>query len=243
MASEINVDLPPRFEFTKTEPKDKEEELVDYLRRLSRAVEENIKKTFIRTAETIDSPTADNLPKLDEDGELVDSGISVSTDGTLAGDSDLLLPTQKAVKTYVDAINSVPAGMIAMWHGTLATIPDGWYLCDGDNDTPDLIAVFVRGVATAATNPGGTGGADTHTHSDGSYAVASHTHAVSGTSANNTATKCQDEGGSCSHTSPETYHNHAISFTSGAASPDVTGTSGSGSTLPAYYAVAFIMKS
>lgn len=33
---------------------------------------------------------------------LADSGVSISTDGTFAADSDALSPTQKATKTYVD---------------------------------------------------------------------------------------------------------------------------------------------
>jgi len=53
----------------------------------------------------------------------------------------------------------VPSGLIAMWHGTIANIPSGWVICDGNNSTPNLLAKFVEGVATAATNPGSTGGA------------------------------------------------------------------------------------
>ena len=53
----------------------------------------------------------------------------------------------------------VPIGSIMMWSGTLATIPTNWHLCDGTNGTPNLLAKFVEGVATAATNPGATGGA------------------------------------------------------------------------------------
>jgi hypothetical protein len=34
---------------------------------------------------------------------LKDGGLSLTTDGTLAADSDLLIPSEKAVKTYVDA--------------------------------------------------------------------------------------------------------------------------------------------
>lgn len=51
------------------------------------------------------SATADALALFDgTTGKLVkDSGKALSTDGTLASDSDALVPTQKAVKTYVDA--------------------------------------------------------------------------------------------------------------------------------------------
>jgi hypothetical protein len=47
---------------------------------------------------------------------------------------------------------------IPFW-GTIAEIPDGFIICDGNNDTPNLLTRFLEGVATAATNPGTTGGA------------------------------------------------------------------------------------
>jgi hypothetical protein len=43
--------------------------------------------------------------------------------------------------------------------GTIAEIPTGWLICDGNNGTPNLLGKFLEGVATAATNPGTTGGA------------------------------------------------------------------------------------
>lgn len=47
--------------------------------------------------------------------DLIDSGVAVtkfSADGTLAGNSDLAVPTEKAVKTYVDANLGVENGII-----------------------------------------------------------------------------------------------------------------------------------
>lgn len=44
---------------------------------------------------------------------LADSGVAPSTDGTLAGNSDALIPTEKAVKTYADttfALKTLPQG-------------------------------------------------------------------------------------------------------------------------------------
>lgn len=35
-------------------------------------------------------------------------------------------------------------GMIIMWHGGIDTIPEGWYLCDGNNDTPNLLGKFIK---------------------------------------------------------------------------------------------------
>ena len=68
---------------------------------------------------------------------------------------------------YVATVNGVPIGLpagfvaegIIIWAGTIANIPSGYIICDGNNGTPDLLTKFVEGVATAATNPGATGGA------------------------------------------------------------------------------------
>jgi hypothetical protein len=40
-------------------------------------------------------------------------------------------------------------GMILAWSGTISTIPSGWKLCDGANETPNLRGRFILGV-----NPG-----------------------------------------------------------------------------------------
>ncbi len=72
-----------------------------------------------------------------------------SADSSLRGNSDRKVPTEKAVKTYVD--NRLPAGVIVMWSGDVATIPAGWVLCDGDNETPDLRNKFVLGVGKGRT--------------------------------------------------------------------------------------------
>ena len=55
----------------------------------------------------------------------------------------------------------VPTGTIAIWTGTLSSIPSGWLLCDGLNGTPDLRSVFPKCVPNAGTNPGLTGGSAT----------------------------------------------------------------------------------
>lgn len=55
-----------------------------------------------------------------------------------------------------------PVGGIIMWSGLLSAIPVGWNLCDGNNGTPDLRSVFIKGSA-AGIDPGVTGGSTTHT--------------------------------------------------------------------------------
>ena len=43
------------------------------------------------------------------------------------------------------AITVLPHGLVALWSGRLAQVPDGWALCDGRNGTPDLRDRFVVG--------------------------------------------------------------------------------------------------
>ena len=51
--------------------------------------------------------------------------------------------------------NMMP-GMIMMWHGSVATIPSGWHLCDGTAGTIDLRNKFLLG-AGDTYNPGAEG--------------------------------------------------------------------------------------
>lgn len=66
--------------------------------------------------------------------------------------------------------HALPAGIIVMWAGTLATIPADWLLCDGQNGTPDLQDRFVRG-ADHGEDPGDIGGQVEHGPAE-AYAVA-----------------------------------------------------------------------
>jgi len=52
-------------------------------------------------------------------------------------------PTVSIDDDEIDA--GVPEGVISMWSGSTDDIPDGWTLCDGDNDAPDLRNRFVVG--------------------------------------------------------------------------------------------------
>lgn len=73
---------------------------------------------------------------------------------------------------WVDFNSGVPSGTIVMWSGSIASIPTGWKLCDGTAGTPDLRSKFIRG-APPATDPGATGGSDTHSHVMGPMTPAS----------------------------------------------------------------------
>lgn len=54
----------------------------------------------------------------------------------------------------------VPAGLIVGFEGDVADIPGDWWLCDGDNGTPDLVDHFIIG-ANGSYPFGTSGGAST----------------------------------------------------------------------------------
>jgi hypothetical protein len=152
--------------------------------------------------------------------------------------------TQIATTAFVRDI--IPTGIISMWSGSIATIPSGWFLCDGSNGTPDLRDRFVVGAgstyAVAAT--GGSANA----------IVVSHNH---------TATSTVSDPGH-SHSSPflktglaglggdfiggESRDgfgwsvNPASTGISVSTSIASAGSSGTNANLPPYYALAYIMK-
>jgi len=81
--------------------------------------------------------------------------------------------------------DSLPAGSIIMWSGTLASIPSGWQLCDGTNGTPDLRDKFVVGArqdsgGAAMTNVSGSltqsGGEAYHTLTINEIPAHTHTY-------------------------------------------------------------------
>lgn len=123
----------------------------------------------------------------------------------------------------------LPFGLISIFVGAVVDIPAGWQLCDGTNGTPDLRNNFIRG-AGSTFNVDETGGSET----TGSHVLSiaelpSHTHTTpSGTQT--TRAEPGDNG------------------PTGVNPASVTGSTGGGgghthpSTVPPFYALAFIMK-
>ena len=109
-------------------------------------------------------------------------------------------------------VDAIPPGLISMWSGTIANIPEGWVLCDGTNNTPDLRGRFVVGYSGSGdyASIGNTGGSDSrtlttsnmpsHNHS-GSIGARDTNHTHSGTSGNNNQnhSHTMNSGGSHSH--------------------------------------------
>ena len=116
---------------------------------------------------------------------------------------------------WLSDFSAIPVGTIAIWSGSVASIPSGWYLCNGANGTPNLRDRFVVG-AGGSYGVGATGGATTHNHTySGSTSTPSNYQQYDG-----------DQG-----TMSAMRHTHTYS-----------GTTSSGSSLPPYYALCYIMK-
>lgn len=173
----------------------------------------------------------------------------------LAGDGGDLSETLTdmngvALYSLITAIAGVPTGAIMMWSGLLANIPSGYNLCDGTNGTPNLIAKFIRGVATAATNPGSTGGADTVTLTGAESGLVSHSHTSSVTDPGH----AHDFNGDPGAGSSGNYDPSGGGYMSGYVYSNTTGisvavntvaasdASSSHENMPAYYELAYIQK-
>jgi len=106
--------------------------------------------------------------------------------------------------------------IIVIWSGAVADIPEGWKLCDGNNDTPDLRGNFILGVDPTKP-PGTTGGNNTHTHD---FTGSLHEHTI--------------VAGNDIAAGADLHDTAAVKRPSGTTNPE--------SNLPYYYALCFIMK-
>lgn len=110
-------------------------------------------------------------------------------------------------------------GMIMLWYGSVATIPSGWALCDGTQNTPDLCNYFIRAAGDSFV-PGQVGGSTSHTHE---FTGDGHSHDL-------------PSGNEIPYTPPTGDCEHHTDT-----SP-ATGTTDSGHNVPPWYALCYIMK-
>jgi len=170
-----------------------------------------------------------------------------------AGTNTSQLATTEFVTTAITN-GGAPSGLIAMWSGSIATIPAGWYLCNGANGTPDLRNKFIVGAGSTYAVAATGGSADaivvSHTHTattsstsltgeiSSQYANGSN---YGGTTGVFSQTNYQVDGdGGESRAGRTIYFDGTHSHTTTVSS---TGSSGTNANLPPYYALAYIMKS
>lgn len=152
-------------------------------------------------------------------------------------------------------------GEVRIWSGTLANIPSGWGLCDGEGGRPELTNRFVKGILTDTTAPNTlSGGSESHIHTmthahtmPHRHTIPTHGHQIGSLFMTYVGDTKPDDGGGFADRVPLTSHIHAVtgSFYSaptwggsstltntGSASNDTASTT----TLPPYLELAYIVK-
>jgi hypothetical protein len=150
--------------------------------------------------------------------------------------------TFTSAPVFPASVALVPSGGIIMWSGSIASIPSGWFLCDGTNSTPDLRNRFIVGAGSTYSVAGTGGSADaivvSHTHT-ATVTDPGHFHEYI-TKGSPTSSLDQWNGvtGKLDSNSATSTKTTGITV-----SNSTTGSSGTNANLPPYYALAYIMKS
>ena len=111
----------------------------------------------------------------------------------------------------------IPSGVILLWHGAIVDIPTGWFLCDGNNGTPNLRNRFIvmAGFVYAVDEIGGS---------------LAHSHAFTSSAHHHTIPAGTDiaSGANIRNQSSDNV---------------ASGTTNDATNMPPYHALAYIMKS
>jgi hypothetical protein len=189
-------------------------------------------------------------------GNLTASGnTALSGNATAPTAANGTSTTQIATTAFVvNAItnSAIPAGVILLWSGSLASIPSGWALCNGANGTPDLRNRFVVGAgSTYAVNATGGSANSTlvdHTHSATSV-VSDPGHNHDNGSFNRLLRVTGSGTVTATNVDPNepdvTQSGNILSNTTGITVSTTVASAGSSAlnaNLPPYYALAYIMK-
>jgi hypothetical protein len=169
---------------------------------------------------------------------------------TQTSNSGKYLTTDGSASSW-GAVVTFSAGMILMWSGTIATIPSGWYLCNGSNGTPDLRNKFIIGAFsdTSGVAYSTVTGANTQTGGTKDAIVVSHTHTATVTDPTHAHTygsgnrvQGGNDNGVFYDSQNGAFHTTTAASTGISVTNSTTGSSGTDQNLPPYFALAFIMK-
>ena len=141
------------------------------------------------------------------------------------------------------APSSVPTGCILLWSGSIGSIPGGFVLCNGLNNTPDLRDKFIVGAGStyAVLAEGGSANSilPTHTHVATSVVTdPGHNHGVGGGGTNAGSGSFGNYAGNSASPVSETK---VTSITVATTNADA-GVSPTNGNLPPYFALCYIMK-
>lgn len=202
-----------------------------------------VTENFVDTITTVDLESIRNLGsianKLMNGDSTSNSGVIVPGPMKVNGDMNITGDMNTSKKIKEDNNPLIPRGVIVVWYGT--TIPNGWLLCDGTNNTPDLRNRFIYGAIGATT--GTTGGSATSGFTLSTSQVPPHTHSLGGYNNHGFTNSC-DNGSSVS--CPDGWNWGNLTTDNGKVGSNNNGGSGtdpvSFSIMPPYYTLAYIMK-
>ena len=159
----------------------------------------------------------------------------------------------------------IPSGFIGLWSGAANAIPSGWYLCDGNNGTPNLKGRFVVGYDNndGDYDVNDTGGSKTITLSTSQLPSHSHSASTNNVTLTGSISGISESfggfGGSASGVfskfggvtlggtpgNPDANACGGVNFNGNHSHSVTVGNTGSGSSIenrPPYYALCYIMK-
>lgn len=174
------------------------------------------------------------IPSVSEDGVL-----SWTNDGGLENPEPVNIKGPSGEGGGGETSGGIPSGCILIWSGAADAIPDGWALCDGTNDTPDLRGRFVLGANS--NHVGETGGSATvqltidempqHGHCE-YLDVSGHGRTQLGSNSSTRRTPVTGWFSQTGFSSVSTYWQET----------ELVGGSQPHSNMPPYYALCYIMK-
>lgn len=162
------------------------------------------------------------------------------TNSAIASQAETVEPEYRSLNAYINETAgsiALKEGDIAMWLGDPGSLPAGWVLCDGENETPDMTDRFLKLNNTPGSST--TGGSNTHTHAAQSHThnVPSHSH--SGSSGTNNQ-KVSIAGSGAFQISQN--HSHSVSVGNATDTLESSNTTANSSNNePEYRTVAYIM--
>jgi microcystin-dependent protein len=137
-----------------------------------------------------------------------------------------------------------PSTGIIAWSGTIASIPSGWVLCDGKNNTPNLSGRFILGYDATKyplTLPGfnsNTGGTTSHVLTYDQ--MPGHIHDLPTIIQNTRNKSCTRDSGSRGGSGYPCRVGYGFGFTP--ITTSAIGGSGFHNNMPPYFVLAYIMK-